>query len=184
MANLMAMLIQSMSAKLGIASGMNLPEACRDRFRRRSRVGLWAQAEIVAMATDLAEFLGAALGLKLLFGMPLFPAGVLTGIASFAILALQACGFRRLEAVIAGLVGVIVVAFAAQVVLADPRPRTWRSGLIPGFEGTESLLLAVGILGATVMPHVIYLHSALTQHRIVGATEDEGGASSASRSST
>jgi manganese transport protein len=173
MANLMAMLIQSMSAKLGIASGLNLPEACRARFRPRVVVGLWAQAEIIAMATDLAEFLGAALGLKLLFGVPLFLAGVLTGIASFAILALQAYGFRRLEAVIASLVGVIVIAFAAQVVLADPVPADVAQGLIPGLEGTESLLLAVGILGATVMPHVIYLHSALTQNRIVGASWDD-----------
>ena len=108
MANLMAMLIQSMSAKLGIATGLNLPEVCRDRFPRPVVIGLWVQAEVIAMATDLAEFLGAALGLKLLFGMPLFLAGVLTGIAAFAILALQARGFRRLEAVIAGLVGVIV----------------------------------------------------------------------------
>jgi manganese transport protein len=173
MANLMAMLIQSMSAKLGIATGLNLPEACRARFRRPVVLGLWAQAEVIAMATDLAEFLGAALGLRMLFGVPLFVAGVLTGIASFAILALQAYGFRRLEAVIASLVGVIVVAFAAQVVLADPEPSDVARGLIPGLEGTESLLLAVGILGATVMPHVIYLHSALTQRRIVGATWED-----------
>jgi manganese transport protein len=171
-ANLMAMLIQSMSAKLGIATGRNLPEVCRDRFSRRTSVMLWIQAEVIAMATDLAEFMGAAIGLNLLFGIDLFPAALLTGVAAFGILALQARGFRRLEAVIAGLIGVIVVAFALQVLMADPDRGDALHGLVPGFEGTESVLLAVGILGATVMPHVIYLHSALTQHRLVGATEE------------
>ena len=122
-ANLMAMLIQSMSAKLGIATGQNLPEVCRDRFPRRVTFGLWVQAEAIAMATDLAEFIGAALGLNLLFGIPLFLAGVLTGVVAFGILALQARGFRRLEAVIAGLVGVIVLSFATQVFLAKPQRR-------------------------------------------------------------
>ena len=125
------------------------------------------------MATDLAEFIGAAIGLNILFGIPLFPAALITSAAAFAILALQARGFRRLEAVIAVFIGVIVVAFAAQVFLADPDPSQVARGFIPGFEGSESVLLAVGILGATVMPHVIYLHSALTQHRVVGATEEE-----------
>jgi manganese transport protein len=172
-ANLMGMVIQSMSAKLGIATGMNLPEVCRERFPRTASVLLWIQAEVIAMATDLAEFIGAAIGLNILFGIPLFPAALITSAAAFAILGLQARGFRRLEAVIAAFIGVIVVAFAAQVVLADPsRPDVVR-GFVPGFEGSESVLLAVGILGATVMPHVIYLHSALTQHRIVGATDDE-----------
>jgi manganese transport protein len=172
MANLMAMLIQSMSAKLGIATGRNLPEMCRERFSRRTSFGLWIQAEVIAMATDLAEFTGAAIGLNLLFGIPLFPAALLTAVAAFAILALQTRGFRRLEATIAGLIGVIVGAFALQVVMADPQPRDVAEGFVPGFEGKESVLLAVGILGATVMPHVIYLHSALTQHRLVGATEE------------
>jgi manganese transport protein len=171
-ANLMAMLIQSMSAKLGIATGRNLPEVCRERFPRPVSFVLWVQAEIVAMATDIAEFMGAAIGLELLFGIPLFPAALVTAAAAFGILALQARGFRRLEAVIAAFIGVIVVAFALQVVMADPDPSGIARGLlVPGFEGTESVLLAVGILGATVMPHVIYLHSALTQHRLVGATE-------------
>ena len=172
MANLMAMLIQSMSAKLGIATRKNLPEVCRERFSRRTSVLLWIQAEVIAMATDLAEFMGAAIGLQLLFGIALFPAAILTGAAAFGILALQAKGFRRLEAVIAGLIGVIVVAFAFQVFLAEPHPSGIARGFVPGFSGTESVLLAVGILGATVMPHVIYLHSALTQHRLVGATEE------------
>ena len=172
-ANLMAMLVQSMSAKLGIATRRNLAEVCRERFPRKVRIGLWIQAELTAMATDVAEFVGAAIGLNLLFGLPLFPAALLTAAASFAILAMQARGFRRLESVIAAFIGVIVAAFAVQVVIAEPSPPDVLGGLVPGLEGTESLLLAVGILGATVMPHVIYLHSALTQHRIVGATEDE-----------
>jgi len=172
-ANLMAMLVQSMSAKLGIATGMNLPEVCRERFSRRTTIGLWLQAEVIAMATDVAEFIGAAIAMNLLFGIPLFPAALITGAASFGILALQARGFRRLEAVIAGLVGVIVAAFGFQVLLADPAPADVGRGLlVPGFDGGESVLLAVGIIGATVMPHVIYLHSALTQRRIVGATAD------------
>jgi manganese transport protein len=173
MANLMAMLIQSMSAKLGIATRKNLPEVCREQYSRPVSVMLWLQAEVIAMATDLAEFMGAAIGLQLLFGIALFPAALITGVAAFGILALQAKGFRRLEAVIAALIGVIVVAFALQVFMAEPDPHGIAHGLlVPGFQGTESVLLAVGILGATVMPHVIYLHSALTQHRLVGATDD------------
>jgi manganese transport protein len=172
-ANLMAMLVQSMSAKLGIATRKNLPEVCRERFSRRTNIGLWLQAEVVAMATDIAEFVGAAIGLNLLFGIPLFPAALLVGVAAMLILALQARGFRRLEAVIAGLIGVIVGAFALQVFLANPDRADVVGGFVPGFSGTESVLLAVGIIGATVMPHVIYLHSALTQHRVVGVNERE-----------
>ena len=172
-ANLMAMLIQSMSAKLGIATGRNLPEVCRDRFPRPVVIFLWVQAELIAMATDLAEFVGAALGLNLLFGMPLFVAALLTGLAAFVILGLQAYGFRRLEATITALVGVIVLAFGLEVFRADP---AWGSVLgsavVPHLDGRESILLAAGILGATVMPHVIYLHSALTQKRIVGANTE------------
>jgi manganese transport protein len=173
-ANLMAMLVQTLSAKLGIATGRNLPETCRDNFRKPVSFGLWVQAEAIAMATDLAEVLGAALGLNLLFGMPLFPAGLLAGAGAFGILALQRYGFRRLEAVIASLVGVIVVAFAFEVFLAKPSPgETVKHIFVPGFEGSESILLAAGILGATVMPHVVYLHSALTQNRVVGRDETE-----------
>ena len=173
-ANLMAMLVQTLSAKLGIATGRNLPETCRDNFRKPVSFALWIQAEAIAMATDLAEVLGAALGLNLLFGMPLFPAGLLAGAGAFGILALQRYGFRRLEAVVAGLVGVIVVAFAFEVFLAKPSPaETVKHIFVPGFEGSESVLLAAGILGATVMPHVVYLHSALTQNRIVGRDEAE-----------
>jgi manganese transport protein len=173
MANLMAMLVQAMSAKLGIATRKNLPEVCRERFPKPVSILLWIQAEVIAMATDLAEFMGAAIGLDLLFNVGLFPAALLTGVAAFGILALQAKGFRRLESVIAALIGVIVGAFALQVVMAEPEGSGIARGLfVPGFSGTDSVLLAVGILGATVMPHVIYLHSALTQHRLVGATEE------------
>ncbi len=129
---LMSMVIQSLSAKLGIASGMNLAEACRDRYRKPVVRGLWVQAELVAMATDVAEFVGAALGLYLLFGIPLLPAAAITAVASYAILAMQARGFRRLEAVIAGFVGVIVVAFAVQVFLAKPDPAAVAGGSCPG----------------------------------------------------
>ena len=169
-ANLMAMLIQSMSAKLGIATGLSLPEVCRDRFPRPVVLALWLQAEAIAMATDLAEFVGAALGLNLVFGLDLFTSGLITGVLAFAILALQARGFRRFEVTISALVGVIVVAFGLQVFRSHPSTGGVAHGLaIPQFHGTDSVLLAVGILGATVMPHVIYLHSALTQKRIVGA---------------
>jgi manganese transport protein len=173
-ANLIAMLIQTQSAKLGIATGKNLPELCRESFPRRVSLGLWLQAELVAMATDLAEIMGASLGLNLLFGIPLFPAALISGAGAFAILALQQRGFRRLEAVIAVMVGAVVAAFAFEVFNAGADGgQIARHLVIPGFAGTESVLLATGILGATVMPHVVYLHSALTQRRIVGRNDDE-----------
>jgi manganese transport protein len=172
-ANLMAMLIQSLSAKLGIATGRSLPEVARDQFKRPVVIFLWLQAELIAMATDLAEFVGAALGINLVFGIPLFISGLLTGVLAFTILGLQAWGFRRLEATITALVGMIVVAFGLQVLIAQP---DWRSvvgsTVVPHLDGSASILLAAGILGATVMPHVIYLHSALTQKRIVGANAE------------
>jgi manganese transport protein len=173
-ANLIAMVVQTQSAKLGIATGRNLAEACRDRFSRRTSIGLWIQAEIVAAACDVAEVVGAALGLNLLFGIPLFPAGLLAGAGAFAILALQQKGFRRLEAVIAAMVGVVVAAFAFEIFNSNPDGSEVAKHLFtPGFADTESILLAVGIIGATVMPHVIYLHSALTQRRVVGRNEKE-----------
>src|SRR3982751_1706672 len=172
--NLMAMLIQTLSAKLGIATGRNLPEMCREQFSRRTSIGLWIQAELIAMATDLAEFLGAALGLQLLLGIPLFPAAVLTGVTTFLILGLQRWGFRPLEAVITAFVGVIGVCYLAELWLAHPPLGTVaKHAVVPEFQGNESLLLAVGIIGATVMPHVIYLHSALMQDRIVPRNDDE-----------
>lgn len=171
--NLMAILIQSMSAKLGIATGKNVPEVCRERFARPVTIGLWIQAEIIAIATDLAEFIGGALGLYLLFGIPLFPAAVITGVFSFGLLELQRRGFRPLEAGITALVGVVIVSFAYEVYVAQPDMGDLALGLVPGFEGSHSVMLAAGILGATVMPHVIYLHSALTQRRVVGRSDDE-----------
>ncbi len=173
-ANLIAMVVQTQSAKLGIATGKNLPELCRQEFSRKTSIGLWLQAEAVAMATDIAEVVGAALGLYLLFGIPLFWAGVIAGAGAFGILMLQQRGFRKLEALIAGFVGVVVASFAFEVTQSNPDARGIAEGLfIPGFDGTESVLLATGILGATVMPHVIYLHSALTQQRIVGRDDRE-----------
>jgi manganese transport protein len=166
--NLMAMLIQTLSAKLGIATRRNLPEVCRDEFSRRTSLGLWVQAEVIAMATDLAEFLGAAIGFSLLLGTSLFLSTVLTGICAFAILGLQRYGFRPFEAVIASIVGVIGVCYLVELVYASPDlGAVGRHAVVPSFQGSESVLIAVGILGATVMPHVIYLHSALTQDRIV-----------------
>src|SRR5438132_9300311 len=172
--NLMEMLIQTLSAKLGIATGQNLPEVCRERFSRRTSIGLWVQAEVIAMATDLAEFLGAAVGIKLLLGIPLFPAAVITGVITFAILGLQRFGFRPFEAVITAFVFVIGFCYLSELWLAHPPLGTVaRHAVVPEFKGNESVLLAVGILGATVMPHVIYLHSALTQNRIVPENDDE-----------
>src|SRR5438132_2641709 len=172
--NLMAMLIQMLSAKLGIATGRNLPEVCRERFSTRVSFGLWLQAEAIAMATDLAEFLGAALGFHLLLGIPLFVAALITGVTTFAILALQRWGFRPLEAVIAAFVGVISACYVAELWFAHPPLGTVaKHAVLPEFHGNESVLLAVGILGATVMPHVIYLHSALTQNRIVPQDDSE-----------
>jgi manganese transport protein len=173
-ANLIAMLVQAQSAKLGIATGRNLAELCRETFSRRVSVGLWLQAELVSMATDVAEVVGAALGLNLLFGISLFPAGLLAGAGAFAILGLQQMGFRRLEAGITALVGVIVASFVVE--LFDARPAGGEIAkhlFVPGFAGSGSVLLASGIIGATVMPHVVYLHSALTQRRIVGRDGEE-----------
>jgi manganese transport protein len=165
-ANLMAMLIQNLSAKVGIATGRNLAELCRERFPRPVAWGLWVQAEIIAMATDLAEFVGAAIALNLLFGVPLFHAGLITAVVAFAILALQSRGHRRFELVIAGLLGLIILGFLYDTLRIGFDPGEAARGFLPGFAGTDSVLLATGILGATVMPHVIYLHSALTQNRI------------------
>ena len=168
-ANLMAMLVQSLSAKLGIATGRSLPEVCRDRLPRRAVLGLWLQAEAVAMATDLAEFTGAALGLHLLFGMPMWECALIAGLATFAVLAMEVSGFRRLEAVITALVGVVVLAFGLEILKSGPPPAAVAEGtFVPRMPGGAALL-AVSIVGATVMPHVIYLHSALTQRRVVGA---------------
>jgi manganese transport protein len=169
-ANLMAMLVQSLSAKLGIATGRSLPEVCRDLLPFRAVILLWLQAEAVAMATDLAEFVGAALGLHLVFGLSLWASAILAGLAAFTILGLQVWGFRRLEAAITGLVAVIVLAFGLELLKSSPPAAEVAHGMfVPQFSGGGSALLAVSIVGANVMPHVIYLHSSLTQKRIVGA---------------
>jgi manganese transport protein len=171
--NLMAMLVQTLSAKLGIATGRNLAEVCRDNLPRRVSIGLWLQAEVIAMATDLAEVLGAALGLSLLFGIPLGWGAAIAVVAAFCILGLQSFGFRQLEALIAVFVGVIVVAFAFELLAVTPDPSLMAHHLFSPEVHGEAVLLAVGIVGATVMPHVIYLHSALTQSRVRGANDYE-----------
>jgi manganese transport protein len=174
LANLLALLIQTLSAKLGIATGRNLPEVCRDEFPRRVVFGLWVQAEAIAMATDLAEFLGAAIGIDLLTGIGLFWSAVLSGIAAFAILELQRFGVRLLEAVIASLVGVIGGCYVVELLFAHPTySAVFHHAVTPELGGSEAILLSVGILGATVMPHVIYLHSALTQDRLVPETQED-----------
>jgi manganese transport protein len=173
LANLMAMLLQSLSAKLGIATGHSLPELCRQHFPRRVVYGMWIVAEVGAMATDLAEFLGATIGFNILFHIPLLPSALLTGLCTFAILGLQRFGFRPFEAIIGVLVGVIAASYVVETALARP---DWGQiayhSVVPWLNG-DSTLLVVGIVGATVMPHVIYLHSSLTQHRIVGRNSDE-----------
>src|SRR5829696_5125911 len=165
-ANLMAMLVQYLSAKVGIATGMSLPELCRAHLPRPATWGLCVQAEIIAIATDLAEFVGAAIALNLLFGVPAFAAGLITAVVAFAILALQQRGYRRFELAIAGFLGIVCLGFLYDLSQVDVDVDGFLGGFVPGFQGSESVLLAVGILGATVMPHVVYLHSALTQHRI------------------
>ena len=165
-ANVMAMLVQSLSAKLGVATGRNLPELCRERMPRAANVGMWAQAELVAIATDLAEVVGGAIALNLLFGIPLFTGGVVTGGIAFGLLALQSRGHRPFERAIVLLLAVILVGLVSTLFRVDVEPAAALAGLTPQFDGVQSLLLATGILGATVMPHVIYLHSALTQRRL------------------
>ena len=166
--NLMAMLLQSLSAKLGIASGRNLAELCRAHFPSPIVVGLWVLAELVAIATDMAEFIGAALAFNLLLGIPLWVAGILTGVATFLILGLERYGFRPLEAVITAMIGVVAGSYLIETILDRPQwSQVIYHAVVPQFQGPESVLLAAGILGATVMPHAIYLHSALMQGRIV-----------------
>jgi manganese transport protein len=165
-ANVMAMLIQYLSAKLGIVTDRNLPELCRERYPRAVSWGLWVQAEVMAMSTDVAEFVGAALGMNLLFGVPLVTAGLLTGVVAFAILELQTRGFRRFELAITALLGIVFLGFLYETLRIGPSVHGSLNGLVPHFAGSESVLLAVGIIGATVMPHAIYLHSALTQGRM------------------
>ncbi|GAC1359065.1 MAG: Nramp family divalent metal transporter [Ktedonobacteraceae bacterium] len=174
LANLMAMLLQTMSAKLGIATGLNLAEMCRKRFRKPVVYAMWVVAEISAMATDLAEFLGASIALNLLFGIPLLYATLIIGVVTYLILQLERYGFRPLEAVITALVGVIALCYVIETFLSHPNfGQVGYHAVVPWLGGTQSILFSVGIIGATVMPHVIYLHSSLTQKRIVPRNEKE-----------
>jgi manganese transport protein len=166
LANLMAMLIQYLSAKLGIVTGHNLPESFRAHYPRWMSRGMWVQAELITMSTDVAEFLGAALALNLLFHVPLLVAGVMTGFIAFGLLELRVHGYRRFEIAITGILGIIFLGFIYETFNIGPSASGVAGGLVPHLGGTESLYLAVGIIGATVMPHAIYLHSALTQNRM------------------
>jgi manganese transport protein len=172
LANLMAMLVQYLSAKIGVATGRDLPQLCRSHLPRPVSYGLWVQAELIAMATDLAEFVGAAIGLNLLFGLPLLPAGLVTAVVAFGILALEQRGYRRFELAIVALLGLVLLGFAYDLVAVRVSPAGIAAGLVPGLGGNGALLLVAGIIGATVMPHVVYLHSALTKSRV--ACSDDG----------
>ncbi|MGZ4293614.1 MAG: Nramp family divalent metal transporter [Solirubrobacteraceae bacterium] len=173
LANLMAMLVQYLSAKLGIATDHDLPELCRARFPRWMTVTLWLQAEIMAMATDVAEFLGTAIALNLLFGVPPLVAGVLTGVIAFGILELQRHGYRRFEVAIAALLGIVFAGFLYETMHIGPSAHMALAGFIPRLANNDAVYLAVGIIGATVMPHVIYLHSALTKGRVATRSDAE-----------
>src|SRR3954465_10387364 len=172
-ANLMAMFVQSLSAKLGLATGLSLPQNCRKQYRRPVALGLWGQAELVARATDLAEVMGGAIALNLLFGLDLFTGGVVTGVVAFLLLALQTRGDRRFIGAVTVFFGVILVAFLLLMLRVPIDPAGVASGLVPRFDGGGSLVLATGILGATVMPHAIYLHSARVPATIRATTVNQ-----------
>jgi manganese transport protein len=172
-ANLMAVVVQYLSSKVGLVTGRSLPELCRDRYPAPVRVGLWLQAEVVAIATDLAEFLGAAIAFGLLFGWPPLVGGLVTAVLAILILGLRRRGFRGFELAIGALLGVIVAGFAVSLALVSVAPDEAVGGLVPRFDDADSVGLAVGILGATVMPHVVYLHSALTADRVQAADARE-----------
>ena len=167
LANVTAMLFQGLSAKLGIVTGKSLAEQCRDHFPRPVVYAMWGASEIAAMATDLAEFLGASIGLSLLCGLPPFWSLAIVGVAIYAMLMLQGSGFRPIEVLIAGFVSVIGVSYLIELAIAPP---DWSAfafhSVVPGLAGPHSVTLAVGIVGATVMPHAIYLHSSLTKDRV------------------
>jgi manganese transport protein len=174
MANLMAIVVQYLTSKAGLATGRSLPELCRDRFGRRANVVLWLQAEVVAMATDLAEFVGAAVGLNLVFGLPLLPAGLITAVVAFAVLGLEQRGHRRFELAIIALLALVGAGFLYVFLVAgNQRYGQLAAGVVPHLGGSDQLSLTVGIIGATVMPHVVYLHSALQKDRIRAADGSE-----------
>ena len=172
-ANAMAMLVQYLSAKVGVATGMDLPTLCREYLPRPVSVGLWVQAELIAMATDLAEFVGAAIGLNLLFGVPLLPAGLITAVAAFGVLAGEQRGYRRFELAITGLLLLVFLGFGYDLLEVGGSMSGLAAGLVPTLPAGDGVLLAVGIVGATVMPHAIYLHSALTKNRVSVRGNDE-----------
>jgi manganese transport protein len=165
-ANLMAMLVQYLSAKVGVATGYDLPELCRRHFPPAVSRTLWIQAELIAMATDLAEFVGAAIGLNLLFNVPPLTAGLVTAVIAFAILSLEQRGYRRFELAIIALLAVVLIGFGYDLYVVGADTRAAAIGLVPTFAGSDSLVLAAGIVGATVMPHVVYLHSSLVKARV------------------
>jgi manganese transport protein len=171
-ANLMAMMVQYLSAKVGVATGRDLAELCREYFPRAVSRGLWVQAEVIAVATDLAEFVGAAIGLNLLFHVPPLAAGLMTAVVAFAILALEQRGYRRFELAITALLGIVSLGFAYDLVAVHAAPASMAAGLVPSL-APSGLLLASGIIGATVMPHVVYLHSALTKSRVSCSNDAE-----------
>jgi manganese transport protein len=174
LANLMAMLLQNMSAKLGIATGKNLPELCRDYFPKWLSYTMWGFSEVAAMATDLAEFLGATLGLNLLFHMPMLYAALLTGITTYLILMLDRFGFRPLEKFIAAFALTIGACYIVETILSKPSlGQIAYHSVVPWLGSGDSIMLAVGVIGATVMPHAIYLHSSLTQNRIIPRNDEE-----------
>lgn len=173
-ANLVAMLFQSLSAKLGIVTGKNLAELSREQFPKPVVYGMWGVAEIAAMATDLAEFLGGALGISLLFHLPLMVGMAITGVITYALLSIEKGGFRPMEIAIAILIGVIGISYVLELAMA---PVAWdeavKHTLLPSMPNGEALMIAVGIVGATIMPHAVYLHSGLTQSRAPARTPSE-----------
>jgi manganese transport protein len=173
-ANLVAMLFQALSAKIGIVTGQSLAQLCRRHFPRPLVYAMWIASEVAAMATDLAESLGAAIGLSLLFGLPLLTGLLITFAATYIMLLLQGRGFRPIEMLIAAFIGVIAICYLIELFIAPP---VWRAfayhAVVPALAGPESVMLAVGIIGATVMPHAIYLHSSLTQHRMPAHNDAE-----------
>ncbi|RFU45044.1 Nramp family divalent metal transporter [Paraburkholderia sp. DHOC27] len=174
LANLVAMLFQTLSAKLGIVTGCNLAELCRDHFPAPLVYAMWVVSEIAAMATDLAEFLGGAIGLALLFHMPLLAGMIVTAIVTYVLLLFEKAGFRPLELAIGALVGIIGLSYLAEVLIAPVTwPAVFRHLVTPQLPDAGAITIAVGIIGATVMPHALFLHSGLTQHRATASNEGE-----------